>query len=84
MIEKDLEEELKKGVYSKRTLSRAVKLKCLDCCGGSWEEVKKCACKNDCFLHPFRLGHNPFVVREMTEEQRHAAAERLKAFRNKE
>lgn len=60
MNEKDLETN---KVYEKRPLSKAIKLKCLDCCGGIWEEVKKCTCNDTCFLHPFRLGKNPFVIR---------------------
>ena len=36
----------------------------------------------DCELYPFRLGHNPFrTKRELTEEQRKAAAERLAKYR---
>jgi len=83
MNEKDLEKEITIGVYSKRPVMKCIKLKCLDCCGGSWEQVKNCACKDDCFLHPYRLGTNPFLKRSLTEEQRQAAAERLRSLRKK-
>ena len=83
MNEKDLQNEQDIGVYVKRPIAKAIKLKCLDCCGGSWEEVKRCTCENTCFLHPFRLGHNPFLKRELTDEQRQAAAERLRLSRQK-
>lgn len=83
MNEKDLEKELTLGVYNKRPVMKAIKLKCLDCCGGSWEEVKNCQCKDNCFLHPFRLGHNPFVSRVMSDEQRQAAADRLRKLHKK-
>lgn len=70
MIEKDLDNALKEGIYAKRTVMKAIKLKCMDCCGGSWDEVKKCTCQDSCFLHPFRLGKNPHHKKEYTEEQR--------------
>ena len=53
---------------------------CLDCCCGSAYEVKNCVI-HDCNLYPFRLGNNPFRKREMTDEQKQAAAERLKSAR---
>ena len=34
MNEKDLEKEFKEGIYKARPLLKAIKLKCLDCCGG--------------------------------------------------
>ena len=49
---------------------KAIRLKCLDCCNGSSNEVKLCTCEK-CPLYPFREGHNPFIAkREYTEEQR--------------
>lgn len=54
---------------------------CLDCMGGSYREVERCSA-TDCALYPFRMGKNPFrAKREMTEEQRAAAAERLRKAR---
>ena len=62
---------------------KAIKLHCIDCSGGSYNEAKLCPAE-DCDLHPFRLGKNPFrKKRELTEEQRSAAAERLKNARKK-
>ena len=55
---------------------KAIRAKCLDCCCGSAATVKECMC-TDCSLYPFRMGHNPNIKREYTEEQRKAAAERL-------
>lgn len=65
--------------------TKAIRAFCLDCLGGSWHEVKNCSAP-DCYLYPFRFGKNPFrAKREMTEEQRAAAAERLrKARENRE
>ena len=56
---------------------KAIRAFCLDCCGGSPSEVKQCVSQN-CPLFAFRLGHNPNIQpREMTDEQREAAAARL-------
>lgn len=64
-----------------RSPLRAIKANCLECCCGQQNEVKLCTCST-CPLYPFRLGRNPFVKkRVMTEEQRAAAAERLRKAR---
>lgn len=60
---------------------RAIKEKCVDCMGGSFVYVKECRATN-CSLHPFRLGKNPYSKRQMTDEQRVAAGERLKKARD--
>ena len=64
---------------------KAIRAFCIDCCGGSSNEVKLCTAPK-CALYPFRLGKNPYrTKREMTEEQRAAATERLaKARQNKQ
>lgn len=55
---------------------KAIRANCLDCVGTA-HEVKICVCTS-CPLYPFRFGKNPFrKKREMTDEQRAAAAERL-------
>lgn len=55
---------------------KAIRLKCLDCSGGSSEEVKKCYIP-ECPLYPFWLGKNPFR-KPMSEEQRKRCSERAK------
>lgn len=78
MIEKDLDTALEEGIYVKRPILKAIKLHCMDCCGGSWDEVKKCASEKVCFLHPYRLGKNPFAFkREYTEEEKAKLREQL-------
>ena len=63
------------------TPMKAIRAKCLDCNGTS-NEVRLCPC-TDCPLWPFRLGKNPNIKpRNLTDEQRKAAAERLKNARN--
>ena len=63
------------------TPMKAIRAKCLDC-NSTANEVKLCPC-TDCPLWPFRLGKNPNIKpRNLTAEQRKAAAERLKNARN--
>ena len=60
---------------------KAIRAFCLECCGGSSAEVRECTSSN-CPLKPFRLGKNPYrSKREMTEEQKAAARERLQKAR---
>lgn len=57
---------------------RAIRLKCLDCCCGSSNEVKLCTCEK-CPLYPYREGVNPNrKPREYTEEQKAAMVSRLR------
>ena len=57
---------------------KAIREKCLDCCGGSSSDVKACTAQW-CALYPFRFGRNPYrTKRKLTDEQRTAAIERLK------
>ena len=60
---------------------KAIKAKCVDCCCGQKQEVKDCPI-TECDLYPFRLGKNPFRKRELSEEQKAAAAERFKQYHN--
>ena len=60
---------------------KAIRAYCLNCVGGSSNEVKLCPA-DDCELYAFRFGKNPYrTVRVMTEEQRAAAAERFRLAR---
>lgn len=38
---------------------KAIRAKCLDCCCGSYQEVRLCTCEKTCALYPYRLGHRP-------------------------
>lgn len=60
---------------------KAIRAKCLDCCADHVSLVAECHI-TACALHPFRMGKNPFrAKREMSDEQREAAAERLRKAR---
>ena len=64
---------------------KAIYAKCLDCCCGQRNEVVLCPAQK-CPLWPFRLGKNPYIHRTppvLTEEQRKANTDRLKAMREK-
>ena len=63
---------------------KAIRAFCVECCGGSSNEVKLCPA-TECQLYAFRFGKNPYrTKREMTEEQRAAASERLRKAREKQ
>lgn len=71
------------GEERPRNPVKAIRAFCLNCCGESASEVKLCPSIR-CALYPFRFGKNPFrSKREMTEEQRAKAAERLMIAREK-
>lgn len=47
---------------------KAIRAKCLDCCGESIKEVQLCQCEF-CTLHPFRFGKNPFRKKKKLSEE---------------
>ena len=59
---------------------KAIREKCIDCSGGSMSEATNCEVEQ-CPLHPFRKGKNPFRTRTMTPEQKAAARDRLRKAR---
>jgi hypothetical protein len=75
--------------YSPR---KAIKVKCMDCCCGSLQEVQKCTVR-DYALWPYRWGKVDFagaifppkfypnrIVKQMSDEQKEANKARLKAY----
>ncbi len=48
----------KEGEIHLYTPLKSIRLKCLDCCGGSFKEVEMCPVA-DCSLYPYRLGKSP-------------------------
>lgn len=59
---------------------KVIRRYCLECCLESPKEVELCPAEG-CWLHPFRMGTNPYrtrTTREYTEEEREAARQRLK------
>lgn len=70
-----------KVVETPVTFSKAIRLKCLDCCAGLVLEVKECT-TTTCPLYLFRSGRNKSKPRApISEEQRLKAAERLRKAR---
>ena len=61
---------------------KSIRAFCLECCGGSRNEVKACTVPY-CPLYAYRLGHNPNISkRKMTEDQRQAVRDRLAKARD--
>ena len=58
---------------------KAIRAKCIDCCGGSKSYVATCGIP-DCPLYLYRLGRNPNRkgAGKLSDEQKQAASERLK------
>lgn len=52
-------DELRALGYVPMTPLAALRLRCLDCCGGSPDEVRKCMALT-CPAWPFRMGANPW------------------------
>ena len=65
---------------SKPAMLKAVRANCLDCMCGQANEIKLCTEENRCPLWPYRLGKDP-DKREVSEEQRQIASDRMKAMR---
>lgn len=69
--------------HSRISLSRAIRLRCLDCCAGSPPEVRYCPAVA-CPSWPFRMGTNPWrVKRTLTDEQKAKLMSRGGAFVSK-
>ena len=41
-----------------KTPIKAMRAKCIDCCCGSYKEIKECTVI-DCDLYPYRMGRRP-------------------------
>lgn len=61
---------------------KAIREFCIQCYGGYKAEVKTCPA-NTCPLYAFRMGKNPYrKKRELTDDQRKAASERMNMVRS--
>lgn len=49
-----------------RPISKIIRKKCIDCCGGQVGEVAKCVCIT-CPLWVYRMGKNPFLSEKRKE-----------------
>ena len=47
---------------------KAIRAKCLDCCGGSMKEARLCPAAS-CPLHPYRMGHRPKPGEDPAEDE---------------
>ena len=71
--------DLKQLGHARVSPLKALRLKCLDCCNGSAQEVRLCTAV-DCPNWPFRMGKNPWAS-EARREIGRSAARRLNAER---
>lgn len=69
-------EELNALGHQARPLLEVIRENCIDCAGGSQAEVRRCA-QVSCPMWPYRMNSNPLRKREMSDEQRAQASERL-------
>lgn len=60
-----------------RSPVKAIRAYCLNCGDGTAHEVRRCDRKK-CPLWAFRFGKNPYLHREISEEQKQKAAQRLR------
>lgn len=74
--------ELRAAGHEPDSLLKIIRSKCIDCCGYELGEVRKCVA-TACELWPYRMGTNPFAKRELSEEQREAARQRMAEAREK-
>ncbi len=58
---------------------KAIRAKCLDCCGGQAKEVRLCPCEN-CPLYPYRMGHRPKECADTNDGENTAKTEDSSAF----
>ena len=69
-------EEFEQEVKENTNVLRAIRLKCYDCSCYQSNEVRECLVTT-CPLYPFRLGKNPFLRKELTEDEKREIKERL-------
>jgi hypothetical protein len=68
------QDELRAMGHEPMSPMEAIRAHCLDCCGGSSDEVKKCMALR-CPSWPFRTGKNPWRA-PISEERREALRQR--------
>ena len=70
-------EDVRDELPRHRNPVKVIRAKCMDCCCGSAKEVEACPTEK-CPLWRWRFGKNPFrAKREVSDEQKAAARERL-------
>ena len=68
------QDEFNQEVSQNRNVLRAIRLKCYDC--SAYQINNNCSITT-CPLYSFRLGKNPFLRREMTDEEKKEIRDRL-------
>jgi hypothetical protein len=76
---RDVPVSLLKQLGGPTSASKAIRAKCIDCCGGQLTEVRKCVAIH-CALWPFRMGHSPFYGHADDEAATPTASDRPNNF----
>jgi len=69
-------DDLERLGHKRMSQTKAIRLKCLDCCVGSSDEVRKCVAVA-CPSWPFRMGTNPWRAKREVDPE-HMAKMRAK------
>jgi hypothetical protein len=65
------QDELQALGHRSMSILQALRARCVDCCGGSTAEVRRCVSVN-CPAWPFRMGFNPWRERRQLSPERKA------------
>jgi hypothetical protein len=67
--------------HVRKPVLQAIRERCVDCCGGSTQEVRLCVAVA-CVAWPFRMGTDPWrAKRTLSESEKNLLADRLKKGR---
>ena len=69
-------DELNALGHTQTPLRKVIRAHCLECCNGEIAEVRKCTA-HACQLWPYRMNKNPFIKKEISEEQKEAIRARF-------
>lgn len=76
-------EDFQKLGFEKKPILDVLRARCVECCGGSLSEVRKCIAAT-CPSWPYRMGTDPFRVRrEIGDEERDVMRERVRVARER-
>jgi hypothetical protein len=75
-------DELHASGHAKRPLLQAIRENCIECCGGSHAEVRRCG-QVACPFWPYRMNANPFRKDVVKSEAKAASIAKLVAGRLK-
>jgi len=69
--------------HYKRPLLAAIRQNCIECCGGSQAEVRRCRIVT-CPMWPYRMGANPFARRELSYQEIEQRRDRMRELQRRQ